>query len=179
MNGSSTLASSSPPPRDIRIAFAGQLCLRKGIKTLLDALTLVGAADWQVHFYGGDSGETAHDFASYRGAPQILLHGAVSQSALAEALRGSSFLVLPSLEEGFGLVVPQALQCGIPVLVSSRVGGQDLIQPRENGSVFPAGDPERLAEEMLWWTQHPRRVTTKYPWDAPARTLLAYSHRAW
>src|SRR5436305_2040774 len=53
-------------PRDFCIAFAGQICLRKGMKTLLDALTQVGRPDWQVHFFGGDSGETAQDFANYR-----------------------------------------------------------------------------------------------------------------
>ena len=165
------------PPRTFRIAFAGQLCLRKGIKTLLDALTMVGEADWQVHFYGGDTGETARDFAAYRGAPQILLHGAVSQEDLATALRASSVLVLPSLEEGFGLVVPQALNCGVPALVSDRVGGKDLIVHRENGSITRAQDVQALAGELVWWSQHPTRLMKNYSWEAPARTLVAYSKK--
>jgi glycosyltransferase involved in cell wall biosynthesis len=166
-------------PREFRIAFAGQLCLRKGLKTLLDALTMVGQPDWQVHFYGGDNGETARDFAAYRGAPQILLHGAVSQAELAEGLRQSSVMVLPSLEEGFGLVVPQALNCGTPVIVSERVGARDLIKQRENGSIVRVQDPGWLGDELLWWSKNHGRPVKKYPWGTPARTLLAYSKSAW
>ena len=165
-------------PREFRIAFAGQLCLRKGLKTLLDALELAGQPDWQVHFYGGDNGETAKDFAAYRGSPQILLHGAVSQAELAEGLRQSTVMVLPSLEEGFGLVVPQALSCGTPVIVSERVGARDLITHRENGSIIRPQDPGWLADELLWWSKNPARPVKKYPWDTPARTLLAYSKAA-
>jgi glycosyltransferase involved in cell wall biosynthesis len=166
-------------PRDFCIAFAGQICLRKGMKTLLDALTQVGRPDWQVHFFGGDSGETARDFASYRGTPQILLHGAVSQQELADGLRQCSVAVLPSLEDGFGLVVPQALNCGTPVIVSDHVGARDLITHHENGSIFRAGDAGWLADELLWWARNAQRPSKKYPWDAPARTLLACSNAAW
>jgi glycosyltransferase involved in cell wall biosynthesis len=170
---------SGKRPRDFCIAFAGQLCLRKGMKTLLDALTLVGRPNWQVHFFGGDNGETAKDFSAYRGAPQILLHGAVSQTELADGLRQCAVTVLPSFEEGFGLVVPQSLNCGTPVIVSDRVGAKDLIHQRENGSIFPAGDAALLAAELLWWSQNPDRPRKKYPWNGPARTLLAYSKAAW
>jgi glycosyltransferase involved in cell wall biosynthesis len=166
-------------PRTFRIAFAGQFSLRKGMKTLLDALTLAGRPEWEVHFYGGDSGETGEDFAAYKGAPQLIRHGAVSQQALADGLRASSVLVLPSLEEGFGLVVPQALNCGVPTIVSDRAGGGDLVVHRENGSHFPAQNAERLAEELTWWAAHPKRLQKKYGWDETARTLLAYTRRAW
>ena len=123
------------PPRKFRIAFAGQVGLRKGLRTLLRALELAGRADWQMHFYGAVLGEAQHDLGSYRGATPLNFHGSVSQSALADAFRKSSVLVLPSLEEGFGLVVPQALNCGAPCIVSDRVGAQDLLRHHENGSI--------------------------------------------
>jgi glycosyltransferase involved in cell wall biosynthesis len=54
--------------------------------------------------------------------------------------------VLPSLFEPFGLVVNEAMLCGLPVAVSDRVGAKfDLVRPDENGYVFPAGDVEGLA----------------------------------
>src|SRR3954467_6585831 len=98
-------------------------------------------------------------------------HGPVSQDTLATAFRSGSVLVLPSLEEGFGLVVPQALSCGLPAVVSDRVGGKDLIQHRQNGSIFPCGDAAALAAELSWWARHPRRVREVYGWDAPATKL--------
>ena len=170
--------NGAAPPAEFRIAFAGQVCLRKGIKTLLDALTFQARPDWRADFYGGVQGETAQDRSAYAGATPVHFHGAVPQPALAQGLRESSVLVLPSLEEGFGLVVPQALACGVPVIVSDRVGGKDLIQHRANGSVIPAGDPNALAEELAWWAANPRRIQEEHPWSTPARQLIALSEAA-
>ncbi|MBV8585122.1 MAG: glycosyltransferase [Verrucomicrobia bacterium] len=55
---------------------------------------------------------------------------------LSEQMRQASVLVLPSLEEGFGLVVPQALACGAPCIVSESIGAKDLIEVRRNGSTL-------------------------------------------
>ncbi len=128
------------PAPPFRIVFAGQIGVRKGLRTLLDALTQIQRADWQVDFYGAVLGEARHDLDQYRGATPLNFHGPVSQEALAAGFRAGSVLVLPSLEEGFGLVVPQALNCGLPAIVSDRVGGKDLVRHRENGSIFTTGD---------------------------------------
>jgi glycosyltransferase involved in cell wall biosynthesis len=165
-------ADDSPPPPDFRIVFAGQICLRKGLRTLLDALTLAGREEWRVDFYGGTQNESARDLDAYRGATPLRFHGAVSQAALGAALRAGSALVLPSLEEGFGLVVPQALNCGLPAIVSDRVGGKDLVRHRENGSIVPATNAEALAAELEWWSQNPRRIRERHGWEEPARILI-------
>ncbi len=166
------------PAPGFRIVFAGLLGLRKGLKTLLDALTLVPRGDWRVDFYGGELAEAQQDLAGYRGKVPLHFHGAVSQRALAEAFRAGSVLVLPSLEEGFGLVVPQALNCGMPAIVCDRVGGKDFIRHRENGSVFATGDAGALAAELGWWAANPRRVAGNFGWTEPARTLIALSSKA-
>ena len=162
----------------LRIVFAGQVGLRKGLKTLLDALTLAAREDWRVDFYGAVLGEARHDLDAYRGKSPLAFHGAVPQAALAEAFRGGSVLVLPSLEEGFGLVVPQALNCGLPAIVSDAVGGKDFVRHRENGSVFPTRDAAALAAEFAWWAEHPRRVTGNFDWSGPAQTLITLSQSA-
>ncbi len=163
---------------EFRIVFAGLLGLRKGLRTLLDALMRVPAKTWRVDFYGGELPEARSDLASYGGAVPLHFHGPVSQRALAEAFRSGSVLVLPSLEEGFGLVVPQALNCGMPAIVSDRVGGKDFVRHRENGSIFPTGDAAALAAELEWWAANPRRVPGKFGWTEPARTLIALSSKA-
>jgi glycosyltransferase involved in cell wall biosynthesis len=165
-------ADDSAPPPDFRIIFAGQISLRKGVRCLLDALTLAKRGDWSVDFYGGMQSECARDLEGYRGATPLRFHGAVSQAALGEALRSGSVLVLPSLEEGFGLVVPQALNCGLPAIVSDRVGGKDLVRHRENGSIVPVADAEALAAELEWWSQNPRRIQEQHGWEGPARILI-------
>lgn len=169
---------SRTPAEGFRIVFAGQFGLRKGVRALLEALTLAARPEWRLDVYGAVLGEAQADLRRYHGATPLHFHGPVAQGALAEAFRAGSVLVLPSLEEGFGLVVPQALNCGLPALVSDRVGGQDLVRHRENGSIFRAETPAALAEELTWWAAHPGRPKEIYGWEAPARTLVAVSQSA-
>ena len=168
----------APPPEDFRIVFAGQVGLRKGLRTLLEALTLAGQPRWRLDFYGAVAPESQRDLAAYRGATALHFHGAVAQSTLGSAFRAGSVLVLPSLEEGFGLVVPQALNCGLPALVSDRVGGRDLIRHRDNGSIFPTENAAALAAEFAWWAEHPRRVVENFSWRPPAEKLIQLSTAA-
>jgi glycosyltransferase involved in cell wall biosynthesis len=165
-------------PSGFRILFAGQVGLRKGLRTLLDALESGGRAEWRVDFYGAVAGEAKRDLGGYRGATPLHFHGAVSQQALAEAMRAASVLVLPSIEEGFGLVVPQALGCGLPAIVSDCVGGKDLVRHRENGSIVPALDSTALAGELAWWSANPHRVKEQHAWTEPARAVIAASRNA-
>jgi glycosyltransferase involved in cell wall biosynthesis len=170
-----TAARNAEPSSEFRILFAGQVCLRKGIKTLLDALTKAGRTDWRADFYGARLGEAEGDIAAYQGATPLRFHGPVSQEKLAEAMRRSTVLVLPSLEEGFGLVVPQALNCGLPCIVSDRVGGKDLVRHRQSGSVFAVQNPEALAAELEWWDLHRTRPNESFHWTEPARRLIGLS----
>lgn len=162
----------SPRPRGRRIVFAGQITARKGLPVLFAALGESAAADApSLDCYGPSGIDAAPLIAS---APRpARFHGAVSQATLGEVFRNADLLVLPSWEEAFGLVVPQALNCGLPVIVSDRVGAKDLIKPRVNGSVFPAGDPDALAREIAWWLANPDAfVHEVFDWERPARSLL-------
>lgn len=171
-------ADETPPPRDFRIVFAGQVGLRKGLRTLLEALTLAGRSTWRVDFYGAVLGEARADLAAYRGQTPLAFHGPVSQAQLGEAFRRSSVVVLPSLEEGFGLVAPQALNCGVPCIVSDRTGARDLIRPGTNGSIISTGSASALAAELAWWSDHPRRVRDAHHWPEPAARLRTLSEAA-
>jgi glycosyltransferase involved in cell wall biosynthesis len=59
-------------------------------------------------------------------------------------------LMLPSLEEQWGLVVNEAVALGLPVIASAQVGATDLlVRDAHNGYVVPTGDPNVLAEAMV------------------------------
>lgn len=159
-------------PKQFRIVFAGQLGVRKGLRTLLNALESAPLNDWHLDFFGPVLGEARHDLDRYRGAIPLNFHGPVSQPRLAEAFRNSSVLVLPSLEEGFGLVVPQALNCGLPCIVSDRVGAGDLVEHHVNGSLFECENPQALLRELLFWHSNPLRPTKLHGWKQAAEALL-------
>lgn len=155
-----------------RIVFAGNSSLRKGIPDLLSVLEKAGDRPWECHFLGNAARETEQDFQSYRGQIPLIRHGALSQNQLAEEFQKASILVLPSAEEAFGLVVVQALQCGVPCIVSDRVGAKDLIQHRRNGSILPFPTHDLLLDELEWWESHPMTVAEPYDWALPAQSFL-------
>lgn len=165
-------------PSRFTIVFAGQISLRKGTATLLRALEKAGDRNWTMDFHGHVLPETRADLASYRGKIPLRFHGPVPQPELAAVFRRASALVLPSVEDGFGLVVPQALNCGCPCLVSDRVGAKDLIENHVNGSIVAFDNPDALLEELLWWEQSDRRPEKIHAWPEPARRLIATSEHA-
>lgn len=160
--------------RTFRIVFAGQLSLRKGLRFLLEALEHAGAQNWTLNVYGRVVDESKADRNAYSGAIPVNYHGAVGQAELAEAFQASDLLVLPSLEEGFGLVVPQALSCGIPCVVSDRVGAKDLIREGVNGSVFTCGDSKDLEDKIVWWANNRKRLSEPVDWEKPSEMLMQY-----
>jgi glycosyltransferase involved in cell wall biosynthesis len=72
--------------------------------------------------------------------------GFVNQSKLPEIYAASDMLVLASEHEAWGVVVNEAMACGVPVVVSDRVGARlDLVRTAETGETFPAKDVGFLA----------------------------------
>jgi glycosyltransferase involved in cell wall biosynthesis len=72
--------------------------------------------------------------------------GFVNQSGLPAVYRACDVLVLPSEYEPFGVVVNEAMLCGLPAIVSDRVGARhDLVRDEKTGFVFPRGDVTALA----------------------------------
>jgi len=65
-----------------------------------------------------------------------------------DVMMESDVLVLPSLGEGFGLVVAEALACGLPVIVTPNVGSSDLIHDGQEGFVVPVCSADAIAERL-------------------------------
>lgn len=78
-------------------------------------------------------------------AERVRFLGFLNQSELPSIYCAADLFVLPSKFEPFGLVVNEAMLCGLPVVISDRVGARfDLVHPNENGYVFPVGDIDAL-----------------------------------
>jgi glycosyltransferase involved in cell wall biosynthesis len=71
-----------------------------------------------------------------------------------ERFQTSDIFVFPSIEDGFAIVVAEAMACGLPVITTRNTGASDLIQPGVNGEIVPIRDPEAIAEAVLkWWAR--------------------------
>ncbi len=60
-----------------------------------------------------------------------------------------NIFILPSKSEGVGLVVPEAMACGLPVIISDSVGAKDYVIEEKNGLIFKTGDYNDLVEKII------------------------------
>jgi len=105
----------------------------------------------------GPRGDAAGMLAG-RAGERVSVSGPVDQPGLAAELRRADCLVLPSRNDSYGMVVPEALACGLPVLVSDMVGAKELVDRGRNGWIVPAGEIAALAGQMTWCARHPEAV---------------------
>jgi glycosyltransferase involved in cell wall biosynthesis len=134
--------------------FSGKLIPKKNPLMIVEALRLLSAASGvSLGLVVMGDGLLRRQFeAGMQALPGIetVFTGFQNQSKLGLFYSAVDCLVLPSSwSETWGLVVNEALQFGMPVIVSDRVGcWRDLVIPAETGYVFPAGDAAALADCM-------------------------------
>lgn len=129
-----------------RVIYVGLSCLRKGTHHLLEAFAsarMDGAELWLV---GGMADEVRPHAALY---PDGVVHkGYVPHAGLAEVLAGGTVLVLPSVEDGFGKVILEAMACGLPVIASTNTGGPDAVRDGFDGYIVPIREPDVLSARL-------------------------------
>jgi glycosyltransferase involved in cell wall biosynthesis len=149
--GSAKHTPAAPGSRR-RLLFAGKLIERKRPLDLVRAAALVRSrgADVEVAFAGsGELKSELRRLAEESGVPAVF-HGFVNQRALPATYAAADMLVLPSdARETWGLVVNEAMACGLPAVVSDAVGcGPDLVEEGATGAVYPLGDVEGLSRAI-------------------------------
>ncbi|MEM1413776.1 MAG: glycosyltransferase family 4 protein [Myxococcota bacterium] len=130
----------------LRLVFVGSLDLRKGFVYLLRAMRLLGAGATRLRIVGMTGDPLSRRlFDREREGLEVVVEPGDPVPALAEG----EVLVLPSLEDGFGFVVGEALACGMPVVVTDACGGADWVEADEAaGRVVPPGDAEAIASAL-------------------------------
>jgi glycosyltransferase involved in cell wall biosynthesis len=159
-------STSSPvptaDPRPYPVVFLGRLDPIKDVPTLVTAVAIVGPSV-HLHIYG-DGSDRARITASIASA-NVTLHGAVDRPQT--ALEPAGVLVLPSLAEGFGLVLIEAMAAGVPVVATDVPGIREVVRNGVTGLLVPPGDAAALAVAI-------RRIVD----DAELRQRLILTARA-
>lgn len=133
----------------LRIVFAGHVDYQKGLHHLFSALKLLTDRDIILDVYGVYS-ENDSVYALEKTLPNVHFHGHVSSDVLREVYQNSDIMVFPSTNDGYGLVVLEALACGLPVICSRNAGACDVIEDGVNGFCFNSGDVCKLYELIQW-----------------------------
>jgi glycosyltransferase involved in cell wall biosynthesis len=135
----------------LRVLFVGTINQRKGISYLVEALNRFEPS--QIHLTV--CGRVVDDLSVLRSTRVTLdLRPNVSAEELRQQYRQADVFVLPSLAEGFGHVLLEALACGLPVITTTRTAGPDLIRPAREGFVIEPGDAAALADRLQWCLDH-------------------------
>ncbi len=143
-----------PKPDDIfRVIFVGALSLQKGLQYLLEGFKLADLPHDKAELLlvGVPFPDARAFLPKYEGLYRRLKF--VSHSELARVYQSGSVFAMPSLQDGFGMVVYEAAACGLPVIISENVGA--AVRDGQEGFVVPIRSPEAIAEKLRYLYTHP------------------------
>lgn len=120
--------------------YAGRLIPRKGLDRLIGAWAVFEkqSASGTLLIAGGGAQEAAlKKMITVKGIRRVRFAGTIPYDSLAYIYAASDIFVIPTLEDNWSLVVPEAMACGLPILCSKYNGcWPELIRDGENGWVF-------------------------------------------
>ncbi len=165
------------------VLFLGSLEPRKNLAFLLDVWHEVtrmrGEAKLIVAGGGPRLGELRRRARALGIEASVVFTGQVPAAEKLDYYRLADMLVFPSTMEGFGLVVAEAMSCGLPVLISDRGSLPELIVPAAGGLVADPTDRDAFVRGILtllgdatirrrFGTANRERVERLYRWDVCA-----------
>jgi glycosyltransferase involved in cell wall biosynthesis len=139
------------------ILFVGRLNEQKGLAAALDALALPALAHATLDVVGdGPDAEFLRAHAASHGvSPRVRWHQTHAQSELVQFYQRACCVVMPSREEGLGLVAVEAQLCGTPVVAFNSGGLPDVVRPASGGALVDVGDVAALADALAELVNHP------------------------
>lgn len=145
----SARAASSGP---LRLLFLGNLIARKGLHTLLDALSVLqqsGGPPCALDVVGALHMDPGYARAMQaRAAANVTFHGALDDARLIEKMRQAHLLVVPSSYEGFGIVYLEGMAFGLPAIGTRAGAAAEIIRTGQDGFLIPPGDAPGLAAHL-------------------------------
>jgi glycosyltransferase involved in cell wall biosynthesis/peptidoglycan/xylan/chitin deacetylase (PgdA/CDA1 family) len=162
-----------PQPRDgepIRFLSCCQMISRKGLGILLQACRLLDSPprQWHLTLVGHGPMRRKLERRSQRLSlsKSITFRGEIPFDQRHRVFADAHVFVLPSTWDGWGMVIPEALASGLPVISTDQVmSAHEFIRDGENGFIIPAKDPEALAHRLEFFLKHSDQIP-RMAWEA-------------
>jgi glycosyltransferase involved in cell wall biosynthesis/peptidoglycan/xylan/chitin deacetylase (PgdA/CDA1 family) len=176
--------------QDLQFVTSCQMIKRKGIDCLLRACENLPDSGWHLTLVGKGPLKSSleREFGSLILRKRVSFVGAIPYLQRAMAFHNRHVFLFPSRWDGWGMVLPEALASGLPVISTDRVtSAHEFIRDDVNGFMVPADNPGALAEKMLWFIENTtafarmsseaRKSVENYKPALGAETLLAFIQR--
>lgn len=139
--------------KPLNLIYVGQISYRKGLHHLLKIVTRYKSTEVRILLAGAYNKD--NDIVKkYINKDNVEFLGFVTRDVLAQKYQEADLFVFPTLGEGYGMVVLEALSTGTPVLISNLAGGNDAIEDYKNGLVYEAGSEDSLERAINWFIEH-------------------------
>lgn len=162
--------------KKFRIISCGLASIQKGTPYLIEAVkNLSSKIDIEFWHLGRVSNELKNIVNNT--PDNIIFKGGISKNRLYQYYSQGSIFVLPSIQDGFGMVILEAMSCGLPVICSENTGVIDILSENyKEGIVLKPADIKSLEEAILHLYNNPetlkqmsldakRRVNNLFGWD--------------
>ena len=139
------------PLKAKRVIAVGRYVYQKGFDLLLQAWAKIEKQfpDWELAIYGMGDRSPYDNLAKQLGVDMNRCHLNGSTQNIRKEYLESSLFVFSSRFEGFGMVLIEAMACGLPVVsFDCPCGPKDIVSHDEDGLLVPSGDIEKLANAM-------------------------------
>ena len=142
-----------------RFLFAGRLNRQKGLDHLLRAFAGMKQLAMLDVVGEGNDGAPLKMLASQLGiSDRVTWHGQLKQPELLKMYQAASAVVVPSVDEGLGLVAAEALLCETPVVAFRSGGLTDIIEDRRTGILVTPGVTAELSAALDEVLEYPERA---------------------
>src|SRR5204863_1907295 len=133
------------PVGPLKLLFVGSLGQRKGLSYLLEAITLL-KTPVQLTLLGRKTADNCRPLEMAVGQHRWI--PTLDHAGVLREMHEHDLLVFPSLFEGFGLVILEAMAQGTPVITTDHTAGPDVIEDGTDGFVVPIRSSEAIAEKL-------------------------------
>jgi glycosyltransferase involved in cell wall biosynthesis len=146
------------PSRDkypkFSLVWAGSFTHTKGIVYLLEAMARQPVPDMELVLVGYPFG-SVDPVRSYEDRVHVRRLGHITRAQLAELMPRCHVHVFPTLLDGFGRNIIEAMACALPVVCTPNCAGPDLIEDGVTGFIVPIRDIDSICDRLHWIYSHP------------------------